>query len=253
MTAKRAFLAFTEIEDGRHADFNEWHQLDHRPANLALPGVIWGERWVKTPACATWGTGSEAALTACHYVTIYWFRDPVEESFRDWLDLGSMSYQWGRRPELPFTRRPLGQVLVPVKGYANPGAMVGPDVLPLRPNRGVHITVSDFEGDVLEVGRHFQWYDQDQVPRILGVPGVAGVWTLVDPGGLGGNRRGSNVPTCTRVSVAFLDHDPVTVAGRLAELTPEPTGIETVRFSSPLEAIIPWQWDWFDRPGPHTR
>src|SRR3974390_460107 len=97
----RAFLAFTEVEAGRHADFNRWHQLDHRPANLALPGVIWGERWVKTPDCATLATGSDESLVACHYVTIYWFREPFDRNFEEWLDPGSPSPPWGPRPGLP--------------------------------------------------------------------------------------------------------------------------------------------------------
>ncbi|MDA8046686.1 MAG: hypothetical protein M0Z30_15835 [Actinomycetota bacterium] len=249
MTAPvRAFLAFTEVEAGRHADFNEWHQLDHRPANLALPGVIWGERWVRTPGCAAISTGSDQVLTACHYVTIYWFREPFDRNFVEWLDLGSMSYQWGRRPELPYVRsRPMGQVLVPLQGYANPRATVGADVLPLRPNRGVHITVSQVEGDLLDVGASFEAYDRARVPEILAVPGVAGHWTLVDDGGIGvSTRRGSNVPSCMRVGVTFIDGDVLAASSGIAALGPSYGDCETVRFSSPLEAIIPWQWDWFD-------
>lgn len=251
MTAPvRAFLAFTEVEAGRHADFNEWHQLDHRPANLALPGVIWGERWVKTPECAAAASGTDQTLVGCHYVTIYWFREPFDRNFGEWLDLGSMSYQWGRRPELPYVKsRPLGLVLVPLNGYANPRATVGADVLPLRPNRGVHITVSRVDGDLLEVGARFEEYDRVRVPQILAVPGVAGLWTLVDEAGIGATtRRGSNQPACTRVTVTFIDGDPLGVSSALAELGPAYGECETVRFSSPLEAIVPWQWDWFDGP-----
>ena len=48
-----AYFSFAEITDRtRHHEFNEYHQLDHRPENLALPGVIFGERWVRTPDCA---------------------------------------------------------------------------------------------------------------------------------------------------------------------------------------------------------
>jgi hypothetical protein len=212
--------------------------------------VIWGERWVKTPDCATLATGSDESLVACHYVTIYWFREPFDRNFEEWLDLGSLSYQWGRRPELPYVRsRPLGMVLVPLKGYANPDALVGADVLPLRPNRGVHVTVSRIDGDLLEVGARFEEYDRVRVPQILAVPGVAGVWTLVDEPGIGTTtRRGSSMASCHRVTVAFVDGDPHTAGAAIAALGPAYGASETVRFSSPLEAIVPWQWDWFDGP-----
>ena len=53
MLARKAFFSFTGINDpAKHRDYNEWHQLDHRPENLALPGVVWGERWVHSPDCA---------------------------------------------------------------------------------------------------------------------------------------------------------------------------------------------------------
>lgn len=249
MTAPvRAFLAFTEVEVGRHADYNEWHQLDHRPANLALPGVVWGERWVKTPRCATRVEGADEALTACQYVTIYWFREPFDRNFGEWLDLGSMSYQWGRRPELPYVKsRPLGLVLVPLSGHANARVKVGAEVLPLRPNRGVHISVTRVEGELLEVGAHFEEYEQARVPELLAIPGVAGAWTLVDEAGIGlTTRRGSSVASCTRVTVTFIDGDPLLAAAAIDDLGPPYGACGTVRFASPLEAIIPWQWNWFD-------
>ena len=48
-----SFFSFAEMTDpSQHRTFNEYHQLDHRPANLALPGIYWGERFVRTPPCA---------------------------------------------------------------------------------------------------------------------------------------------------------------------------------------------------------
>jgi hypothetical protein len=246
VSAKGAFVAFTEVEQGRHAEYNEWHQLDHRPENLDLPGVIWGERWVKSPDCAPFALGDDQALIACHYVTMYWWRDPLETSVAEWLELGSMSYQWGRRPELPYVKRPLGQRLVPVKGYVSPDAKVSIDALPIRPNRGVHISVTDVSGDLVAVGELYEWYDTQRIPELLQIPGVAGVWTLVDQGGVGGTRPGASVPTGRRVTVVFLDRDPVELAAMVGYTEAHPSGLETVRFSSPLRAITPWEWGWFD-------
>ena len=42
------FFSFAALDDpgpDHHRRYNEWHQLDHRPENLALPGVAWGDRW----------------------------------------------------------------------------------------------------------------------------------------------------------------------------------------------------------------
>jgi hypothetical protein len=255
MTAQRVFVAFTEIESGRHRDYNTWHQLDHRPENLALPGVIWGERWVKSPDCAKASLGADESLTSCHYVTLYWFRAPVEASFAEWLDLGARSYQWGRRPELPYVKRPFGKTFVPVQGYVNPRVLVSADVLPLRPNRGVYISVSDISGDTIEVEEMFQWYNEVRVPDLLSCRGVAGAWTLVSEDDFRGHRPGQPSPTSMRVTVLFLDEDPVDVMADIESRSAEwgRTGrgrdvskLETVRFASPLRSIVPWQWDWFD-------
>ena len=46
------FFSFTEITDpSEHRSYNEWHQLDHMPEQYPLPGVVFGQRWVSTPAC----------------------------------------------------------------------------------------------------------------------------------------------------------------------------------------------------------
>ena len=48
MFSERAFFSFIELTDpDRHREYNEWHQLDHRPENLLLPGVAWGDRWAR--------------------------------------------------------------------------------------------------------------------------------------------------------------------------------------------------------------
>ena len=48
MFSERAFFSFIELTDPeQHREYNEWHQLDHRPENLLLPGVAWGDRWAR--------------------------------------------------------------------------------------------------------------------------------------------------------------------------------------------------------------
>ena len=46
------FFSFTEITDPTaHAAYNAWHQLDHLPEQYPLTGIVYGQRWVSTPAC----------------------------------------------------------------------------------------------------------------------------------------------------------------------------------------------------------
>ena len=88
MLARKAFFSFTGITDkAKHRAYNEWHQLDHRPENLALPGVVWGERWVHSPDCAARATYGGTAVDATHYINLYWYREPYAESIKEWQDL----------------------------------------------------------------------------------------------------------------------------------------------------------------------
>ncbi|MEU7812195.1 hypothetical protein [Pseudonocardia sp. NPDC049154] len=94
MTWDRAFLTFTRLREDRHIEYNAWHQLDHLPENLRLPGVVWGDRWVCTPDCLPWVTGSDA--DAGHqYAVVYWFRTPLDESVRDWTELNQRAHSGG--------------------------------------------------------------------------------------------------------------------------------------------------------------
>src|SRR5215217_4797281 len=106
MFAPKTFFSFTEVPNpANHRAYNEWHQLDHRPENLLLPGVAWGERWVHSPDCATVTTAPDPALARLHYLNMYWFRDPVEASTAEWSELAERSFHWGRRDDIRLANR----------------------------------------------------------------------------------------------------------------------------------------------------
>ena len=95
MSGTRAFFSFTQVPDpADHRAYNEWHQLDHRPENLALPGVNAGERWVRTPACAALGSAAPP-FDRLHYLNMYWFAD--EAAITGWQELAERSFHWGNR------------------------------------------------------------------------------------------------------------------------------------------------------------
>jgi len=120
------FFSFVELQGGgaeEHRRYNEWHQLDHRPENLALPGIAWGDRWRRTQQSRAVSTAT-AEQAGVDYVAMYWFRSPVDESVRAWEQLGADSFQSGRGPMIPGVRRTLLAFFRPVRGYASASALV---------------------------------------------------------------------------------------------------------------------------------
>lgn len=249
MFAPLAFFSFVHLDDrSQHREYNRWHQLDHRPENLALPGVAWGDRWELRPETAECEQGTMAG--AVDFVAMYWFREPVEQSVAAWDALGEASFQWGRGPLIPGIRRPMLAFFTPVKGYASPRALVTPDVLPYRPNRGVHITVTRFDDphadDVHEAHRR---EDRELIPALLDVEGVAGAWTF----SYSHPQRHSSLPFepspaespgSHRVRLVYLEDDPAAVTPELRAVDARfPTGPGEVVLSAPVSTIIPWQ-DW---------
>ncbi|HVW45041.1 MAG TPA: hypothetical protein VHC18_27205 [Amycolatopsis sp.] len=234
-------------------EYNAWHFLDHRPENLALPGVAWGDRWKQSADCKAVGTSLDPMFSDIDYVAMYWFRPPYEESLAAWNKLAEESVRWGRGPQLPGVERPLRGFYTPVKGYVAPRILVAPDVLPFRPNRGLHVTLSRF-ADVYGPGTHDQytWYDRVRIPDLLEVAGVAGAWTFSLSSAVA-KPWAPDVPEfekdSLRLRLLYLDGDPVEAtraihrkeeqldaSGRGA---PSP-GDEEVLLSFPVRSISPW-------------
>jgi hypothetical protein len=253
------FFSFITLDDAGpedHRAYNRWHQLDHRPENLALDGVRWGDRWARTTSLRE---ASQAAdeHAATDYVAMYWFRPPLVESLAEWDALGEASFQWGRGPMLPGVRRTLLAFFTPVKGYSAPHALVSADVLPFRPHRGVHLTVTRFadaHGD--DTHEHHRWEDRVLAPALLATEGVAGLWTFSFRAyqqhstlALGTDRPDG--PGSLRARLVYFEDDPATTTARLhhsvAGLEQEGGGAPSTRaetvFSSALATIVPWQ-DW---------
>lgn len=257
MFADLAFFSFVQLEDpGMHRAYNEWHQLDHRPENLALPGVAWGDRWARRDATAEQGIAVEE-YAGVDYVAMYWFRDPVDEAVDAWDRLGEASFQWGRGPILPGVTRPFLGFFRPVAGDAASRIGVGAEVLPYRPNRGIHLTMSRYR-DHHGAAAHERYRHEstELIPELLQLPGVAGAWTFSfsHPQAhttlpVGGDS--SLAPTSLRIRLCYLDEEPLATSAAIeartrevdAEADPAGRASEEVLLSSPLTTIIPWQ-DW---------
>lgn len=249
-----SFIALDSPSPADHRRYNEWHQLDHRPENLALPGVAAGERWRRSGDCKQMSSGT-TEQDDIDYVAMYWFRDPVERSVVEWEQLGADSFQWGRGPMLPGVRRTLLAFFRPVKGYSAPSSLVSPEAIPHRPNRGLHLTLTCYT-DPLGADTHEQYRLQDQVviPELLRLPGVAGAWTFSldrhQRNALGlRSQEASDRPGQLRMRLLYLEQDPLDTTTRIRDRTAEmagptmPQSLGEVVLDTPLRSITAWL-DW---------
>lgn len=263
MLGPHAFFSFTSmLEHGAHRAYNEWHQLDHRPENLALAGVRHGERWVRTPAAAE-RSFADARLAPTHYVNCYWFAPPVAESVREWQALAERSFQWGRRQDVTLCTRPLMGFFDTVKTYVAPRVRVSAEALPYRPHHGVLVHVLGLaQPHAPAVERLYHRYDSDLLPAAVADAGVAGAYVFssvsstIDDGFVAPDDARTFAPDTTspgalRVHLLWCDDDVHEVHERVrarwaAASDEHHDAGAAVLFDSALEVIQPWRWDWFD-------
>jgi hypothetical protein len=217
---KAGFFSFTEVLDGRHREYNEWHLFDHMPENFKLTGLQWGQRWVATPELAERRLFAQGDIAAAQYLTLYLITEPVHEALEDFYALGRTLDSLGRffkarRPHLsgPFKL---------IKTYAAPRVLVDPEVIPYRPNRGLFVTVQDHvDGNTsraLDEAR--QWYDQVHIPDLLAVRGVAGCWWFEAMSGVHASTGAEPNPRGRTIRAYWLDDDPIAFLDDLKARSP---------------------------------
>jgi hypothetical protein len=154
--------------EGDDAGYLEWHALDHLPEQHRIAGLRSGARWASTPACRAARAAEAAPYDDVDHVVAYLFADPVDAGLDTFFALGADLRQAGRMP----VRLPL----VELGGYqlagatAAPRVLVGADVLPWRPCRGVYLLLE--RGSFRAPG------------SLLDVAGVAGAWSYDGNGAL---------------------------------------------------------------------
>jgi len=233
---KVGFFSFTEVLDGRHREYNEWHLFDHMPENFKLEGLQWGQRWVATPELIDRRLFSQGDLAKTQYVTLYLITEPVHQALDDFYALGRTLYTAGRF--FQARKSHLSGPFSLVKTYAAPTTAVDPDAIPYRPNRGVFVTAQQaVDGAALEEAR--DWYDKVHVPDLLQVHGVAGCWWFEDSDG-------------RTIRAYWLDAPPDVFLDDLKAKTPEMSMIDLSGAYRTLLVgayqSIPWDsdFDWFD-------
>jgi hypothetical protein len=251
------FFSFTEITDpAEHHAYNAWHQLDHMPEQYPLRGVVFGQRWVSTPACRRARAVDAPVLSPAHYMTLYLMGDPVHATLREFRALGDTLRGLGRFHA--HRRARLSGPFEVTGTRAAPRVLVSPQAVPYRPNRGVYVVVRDriggqdagdrrSEADTGDGPGSAGDVDERLAGSLLAADGVAGVWSFAT------HRRFDRYgwrPGDRTVTVCYLDEDPLSVADDLgaraiAVTDPARAGADMV-FAGPLETITPWCWNWFD-------
>jgi hypothetical protein len=229
--AAYGFFSFTEVTDpAEHRSYNEWHQLDHLPEQFPLAGIVYGQRWVSTPACRAARAVSDPELDPIHYVTCYLMAEPIAETLDDFFALGAELHRLDRFHE--HRRAHLTGPFAVSGVAAAPRALVSAAAVPYRAHRGIYVIVETMtETEPVTAAES----------ALLEVPGVAGAWTFTTPTEVAPSRRWT--AGTRRITVCWLDDDPLAVAARLA---PRYERAGNVAFAGPFETITPWVWDWFD-------
>jgi hypothetical protein len=250
---KVGFVTLTEVTSpGNHVDYNIWHQLDHMPEQFAIPGVVCGQRWVLAPDCVAQTVTVDDPLGTFHYLTLYLMTEPVHETLEEFAEVRERLAKLGRFYE--HRRARLSGAWVFLEALAAPRTLVAPEVIPYRPNRGIYVVIDEPapDADQDSLDEYLRRRHTDHFPRLLDVPGVAGIWSFA-------TRRWAfaksedpplsvEAQDRTRITVAFLDEDPLAVAAAAGPLVEEHWAGAPVRprFAGPLSTITPWQWNWFD-------
>lgn len=248
---KVGVFSFTEVTDpAAHQAYNRWHQLDHLPEQLPLPGIAAGNRWVCTPECRRARAACAEMLAPVHYVTLYLLTEPVPDTLEEFSALGARLHQEGRffGPRRAHLSGPFDVVSASVARRVS----VSPAAVAFRPTTGVYVLVEDHASAPGGVVAQPDAAAGDwRAPRaedgeLCAVEGVAGVWAFAASPLAGARWR----PGRRRVTVCYLDDEPLEVARRLAP------SVEARRrrgdgsglvYAGPFETITPWRWDWFER------
>jgi hypothetical protein len=249
-----ACFSFTSVSRHWGRDrYEQWHQLDHLPENLALPHVVSGQRWERTAQCRSASRAASGELAGIDYVTMYLMRGSKRAAVEEWRQLSSRLRDDGRRPDSGHVTRPLVGAFAPVRGYVTERAGVSLAALTFRPTRGLFIRLSAVRGDP-RCREHFaSWRDREWIPAALDCRGVAGAWIFSGKDlwstGASLSAIADATPEALQLQVWFLDGSPLVVADELrsceARLEPRrdfPVETESVLLDGPLESVRPWSW-----------
>lgn len=208
--------------DGRDEEYLVWHGLDHRPEQYRLSTLRGSLRLVSTPACRAVRAASDARYDAVDHVMSYLFSDRA--GLEPFMALGRALGEGGRMPlRLPSVET---AAYDRAGSAAAPRTLVGADVIPWRPARGVYLLVERGGAPADE---------------LAAVPSVAGVWWFA----------GSPLPppwrndtTGMQITYCYLDEDPVAAAEELRPVLEKrwAGGEVAPLLAAPFHTVVPFEF-----------
>jgi hypothetical protein len=241
----RVKVGFFSLSEGLPPDeerrYLQWHQLDHMPEQYQLPGLVFGQRWRSSDALRAARLVALDEWDRVDHVVSYLMGNPVEPTLDEFANLGRHLAELGRYPVA------LPSVFVgALRWLAAESARrvhVSAEVVPMRPNRGVYLIVEQPTGDLAD---HLPWRHVEAHPRLLGVPGVAGIWVF---GTTGRFQKWQRTEGDFRFTVCYLDGDPLDAAAGVGPIVRDAWADAPSRLllAAPYASLIPWPWD---EPGP---
>jgi hypothetical protein len=177
--AAGVFVGLIACPPGRHRDFLEWHDGDHRPENVGqIPHMFHSARWIAPPEslpCREFGPDGPVS-EAGEYLLTYWSTAAPPQLRADMFALADRLRASGRLQPMGRDFRIVWRdYLQPVRGYPDPGLGISPDAVPLVPHDGVVVTVGRAPDDG---GRWSTAYEREILPRLTASGRVLAALTL---------------------------------------------------------------------------
>jgi hypothetical protein len=220
--------------DGDDSRYLRWHHLDHLPQQYEIPGMLYGQRWLSTPACRAARPVQSERFEPVNHVVHYLFGDPVAQVVDDFFALRDHLIEIGRFPERLPNRLVSGGE--PVETHAAASASVTADVVPYRPNRGAYLIIEQ-TSPASEAAR----WSPEHVDALLAIDGVAGLWSFA-PTAL---RPDEFSKSGYSVSVCYLDEDPLGVAKPIGAVLSERWERAAIKpaFAAPFVSLQPFDYE----------
>ena len=180
MKVSSVFVGVIHCPAGRHRTFLEWHDLDHRPANLGeIPHMFHSARWVAPPeSLASREVGAEWPLEdSGQYLLTYWSTASPQQLKPDMFLLRDRLAALGRcQPMKRDFTIPWREYAHPVRAYVDPRLGFSPDAVPFLPHDGVVLTVGREPDDG---GMWAAEYDREILPGLFAGGSVIAAITLM--------------------------------------------------------------------------
>lgn len=210
-------------EEGRDADYLEWHVLDHQPEQHRLASLRASMRLVSTPACRAARAASDERYDDVDHVMTYLFSHLA--GLEEFKVLNYAMLDAGRTPYLlPMIERAVYRLDGMV---AFPRIKVGADVLPWWPALGVYMLVE--QGDVPPAD-------------LTDVPGVGGAWWAA--GVPMGAPYASADNSGLQITYYYLDGEPAAMGEALRPVLEKrwADGGVVPLFAAPFYTVVRHDW-----------